>query len=88
MVLLAGKAEKLSRQVGGAPCAFQNLLDIFLGRMIVLECIERQRPITQHPLQKVVEVMRHPSGKLTDGVELLRLAELFLKVSLGREIPR
>ena len=51
-----------------APCSSGSLADS-------CRSADRQNQVADHDRQQIVEIVRDPSGQLTDGLELLRLAQ-------------
>ncbi len=80
--LLAAEGQQLARKCRGAVGAEDHLVQI-LGQGIVLRQLRLHHlTVALDGHEDVVEVVGHPARQLPDGLQLLRLAELFLQLSV------
>ncbi len=72
----------MAYQIGGAIGVLLDLHDVGKGRVARPEPHQQQVAEADHRGQQIVEIVRHPAGKLADGLHFLRLCELDFEVLL------
>ena len=74
--LLTAEGKQLPRQLGGPARGGENFFRIAAQGIFRRQRIEHEFGIGADDHEQIVEVVRHASGELTDGLHLLCLAEL------------
>ncbi len=74
--LLAAEGQQLPGERSGAVGCLFHLLDAEPQRRRIRHAVEQELRVAFDDHQQIVEVVRHASGELADGLHLLRLAQL------------
>ena len=82
-ILLAGEGQQPLGQRCAAFGALDGAVDQPLQARIVRQALAQQIEIAHHGHQQIVEVMRDAAGELADGLHLLGLAQLLLRLFAG-----
>jgi hypothetical protein len=86
--LLAAEGQQLAGQARGARAGFLNLGNVRPAVIFALAVGEQQLAEPQNHGQEIVEIMGDTARELSDGVQLLGLAELLLEGETFRDVER
>ena len=86
LVLLAAEGEELAGEAGGAFGGGGDLVDGLAAVAIEVGQFAERGDLELDDREQVVEVVGDAAGQAADGVHLLRLAELILKLDAGRDV--
>ena len=79
---LAAEREELRGEVRGAPAGAPDLLEVARSRGSPgLKSRDQQLDVAEDDREHVVEVVGHAAGEPPDGLHLLRLTELLLRLA-------
>ena len=82
-ILLTRERQQTLGQRRAALGALHGAVDQPMQPRIVRHALAQQIEIAHHGHQQIVEVMRDAAGELADGLHLLRLAQLLLRLLAG-----
>ena len=86
-ILLAGEGQQPLGQRGAAFGALDGAVDQPLQARIVRQALAQQIEIAHHGHQQIVEIVRDAAGELADGLHLLGLAQLLLRLLASGRPP-
>ncbi len=82
----AAEGEQLPGEIGGPLRRGHDLLDAFLEVVGIGRHVQEKRGLHLDHREEIVEVMRDAARELTDGLHLLGLPELILKLAAHRDV--